>query len=564
MVTALTYFLLYSLVFFLIGQLFVNYLENSSKSSIFDYFFFGIIITNFILNITQLFIPVSPLHLVILVIVPLFIKKSRCIVLSTFRSVLNLTKIWFVYIFVVCVGASYMVSVKVGIYDTYLYHDQMIHWLSEYPLIPGLANLHGRFGFNNSMFTLFASQPQQADNRIFILHGLLFIAVILWATKIFFRETSFHRKLILVVLISLFLPFSINYLSSPSPDYHSVVFSLALFFHIIDNRVKEWNPAFVLLMLAYIPTLKMSLVVFAAFSFVAIVLITFRENRMDRRLLLLPSLLIAIWILRNLVLSGQIIYPSEYLHTNYFEHSVGKAQVKSEIIGITGWARSPGTGYRERYLADLGTFNWVSEWYKNNFNHTYSRFPFLGKISIRFFVAFSLISLLFFLRQYFKTRRSDINLVLVIGLFLNLIFWFLNAPDWRFGSWIFIFIVFLSIFFTRATRWSYFIAGIIFVFTVPYYCTNIIRDMRNNLGALRDCIIMPNGMGEGVANRDSVQLEYINDTLYSSTSPAYFVLKRAVNGDQCAGELFPCVPYNIRNLEMIGSRIEQGVRLKEK
>jgi hypothetical protein len=38
--------------------------------------------------------------------------------------------------------------------DTDLYHLQSIKWIHQNPLPLGLANLHGRFGFNSSWFSL--------------------------------------------------------------------------------------------------------------------------------------------------------------------------------------------------------------------------------------------------------------------------------------------------------------------------------------------------------------------------------------------------------------------------
>ncbi len=37
--------------------------------------------------------------------------------------------------------------------DNILYHLNTIHWLNEYPTIPGLGNLHGRLAFNQSYFS---------------------------------------------------------------------------------------------------------------------------------------------------------------------------------------------------------------------------------------------------------------------------------------------------------------------------------------------------------------------------------------------------------------------------
>jgi hypothetical protein len=43
-----------------------------------------------------------------------------------------------------------------GSYDSGLYHFGSIKWLNEAPLIPGLANVHMRFGFNQSYFGFLA------------------------------------------------------------------------------------------------------------------------------------------------------------------------------------------------------------------------------------------------------------------------------------------------------------------------------------------------------------------------------------------------------------------------
>jgi hypothetical protein len=38
---------------------------------------------------------------------------------------------------------------KLIAFDTGLYHLPMVNWISNYALPFGLANLHGRFGFNS-------------------------------------------------------------------------------------------------------------------------------------------------------------------------------------------------------------------------------------------------------------------------------------------------------------------------------------------------------------------------------------------------------------------------------
>src|ERR1700722_3645896 len=61
--------------------------------------------------------------------------------------------------------------------DTDSYHIQMIKWIQEYGSVPGIANLHLRFGFNTSWFTSIGlfSYPVAGLNSYLVLNGLLSI-----------------------------------------------------------------------------------------------------------------------------------------------------------------------------------------------------------------------------------------------------------------------------------------------------------------------------------------------------------------------------------------------------
>ena len=51
-------------------------------------------------------------------------------------------------------------------YDTGLYGAQAVRWISAYPVMPGLANVHGRLGFNSSVFLCVAALDQGAWNGL--------------------------------------------------------------------------------------------------------------------------------------------------------------------------------------------------------------------------------------------------------------------------------------------------------------------------------------------------------------------------------------------------------------
>ncbi|MBE5883103.1 MAG: hypothetical protein E7291_01575 [Lachnospiraceae bacterium] len=51
---------------------------------------------------------------------------------------------------------SYFTSRGYMTYDTDLYHGQTIRWIEEYGVVKGLGNLHERFAYNSSNFSLHA------------------------------------------------------------------------------------------------------------------------------------------------------------------------------------------------------------------------------------------------------------------------------------------------------------------------------------------------------------------------------------------------------------------------
>ena len=76
-------------------------------------------------------------------------------------------------------------------YDTGLYHLQAVQWSTHYPAVPGLANLHYRLGYNNSVH-LFAAYTDAFWEGVaaHIANGFLLLVVLCqWFSEIFFART---------------------------------------------------------------------------------------------------------------------------------------------------------------------------------------------------------------------------------------------------------------------------------------------------------------------------------------------------------------------------------------
>ena len=110
-------------------------------------------------------------------------------------------------------------------FDSGMYHLQLIEWAQRFPIVPGLANLHDSFGFNNSNFLLAAAIdrfpfPGQGPH---IVNGVLFMAIGggflaraiagSWEPA----PTAWARASLVFVVGTVGLAFTAHEVSSPSP-----------------------------------------------------------------------------------------------------------------------------------------------------------------------------------------------------------------------------------------------------------------------------------------------------------------------------------------------------------
>ena len=78
-------------------------------------------------------------------------------------------------------------------WDSGLYHIQAVQWARSYPIVPGLANLHGPLGFNNLAFLYFAAldhgpwaaRANHVGNGLFtlLLAGYAIAGAVRWTSK---------------------------------------------------------------------------------------------------------------------------------------------------------------------------------------------------------------------------------------------------------------------------------------------------------------------------------------------------------------------------------------------
>src|SRR5216684_7414094 len=155
----------------------------SKDHSLTDSFWMGLAISVAVLEIWNLVLPVTPS-------IALFLFGFGLFGLAISRSKL-LTSLLFAWQnsrWLLILGLAFALLLALRscgpceYYDTGLYGAPSVRWIQTHPAIPGLANLHGRLGFNSSVFLCIAAlgQGPWKDLGFHLFTGFLLSAF--WAT----------------------------------------------------------------------------------------------------------------------------------------------------------------------------------------------------------------------------------------------------------------------------------------------------------------------------------------------------------------------------------------------
>ena len=252
-------------------------------------------------------------------------------------------------------------------YDTGLYHLQAVKWAAHYPAVPGLANLHYRFGYNNSVH-LFAAYTDAFWEGVaaHIANGfLLLLALCQWLTTILFARGPRARLRQVFCLFT--LPFLLTKLwsmeaSSLSTDLALAVVSFVLVLEVLSlqpsSRTRALPLALIASLAAIVVTTKLAGL---ALTGVVLILVTLqlRSNATWRTRLLVfatPAVIVVGWIARAVIESGWLLYP--VFGRLPLSWSVPHSVAEMDFGSIQSWSRIFGKGPEEVF--GHGVWHWLA------------------------------------------------------------------------------------------------------------------------------------------------------------------------------------------------------------
>jgi hypothetical protein len=448
-----------------VGCVAASFLPSGSRSTLGLSAFFlpGLFVAASFAEIWSLFgglVPWANLSLVLIAAALAVMRWRVC--LRTLREAVGNTRRVNLLLIVPCALCAALNALTNGYcHDNLLYHLAAVRWVAEFGSVPGLANLHGRLGFNSALHPLAAlfSAPfgtavgSEFVNPVVVLSvGLVLLQGVQLTPKEFFTPRSVYAALLSPLFLDLLFSWC---LSSPQPDVAGVAIAILVTWHLrevifertITAEGEQGALLWCLMASSLVVTLKLSYAVFGfAAAILATLIILIRQRRLTA--ILWPAILVAVlsipWICRGYVTSGYPFYPSE-LGAIRFDWMVPHEAAFNDKNWVLSWARDPTRDWH----SVLANNDWLRPWLATT----------LGDDLVRKSLLLGAAGLVLgVISGPWRWRKESFYRCcwLITPIILSLVFWFLTAPDPRFAG---------------ATIWT---AGAD-IFYVAFACLNSVR-----------------------------------------------------------------------------------------
>lgn len=317
---------------------------------------------------------------------------------------------------------AYML-VSANFHDAWVYQRQHVRWNEEFAVVPGLANLEDRFGFNSNYLLVSAvfSLRFLFGQAVYGLQSALLVYLICWTFLKLFKSQYEIRYLILLVLTLLLTMICAFMLPDTNTD---IIPILCIFYYIVKTTFDpDWlkkQPLMAFLLPIMLITFKLSTGIFVLIPIgIMFYLIKQKQYRTMFFLCSCAFLIVALWCTRNAVISGYLIYPLYKLDLFSFDWKVPMGTTLLENIHTYHWAE---------YVFD----NYLSELFNKDIYG--SKFTFLIKAINYLFYLLALISSIVMFTLLAKKKVNKIHFYIHTVSILCILFVIVTAPDFRFAN----------------------------------------------------------------------------------------------------------------------------------
>ncbi|MBR6237963.1 MAG: hypothetical protein IKQ83_02850 [Lachnospiraceae bacterium] len=330
-------------------------------------------------------------------------------------------------------------------FDTNLYHAQAIHWIEDYGVVPGLANIQSRFGYNSAEFALNAfygfkwllGRSLHTSAGFFALLSTFVAAGITGA----FKEENNGKRIIPrisdFVRIGLIFYLGLIYseMISPASDYYAqlMLFDLIIIwfdlFRIKNDEVMSTDispvQGILCILLVYAVTIKLSLAPLVLLALIPGIKWIRNKNIKSILTCLISGLVISVpYFIRGHIISGWILYPATFIGFGSPDWQVPKGMAQYDAREIGMWGRGI---TRAEEWDSVTAFNWIPG-YLNGLSFMEKAWLLATLISAVIIIVMATACIL---------RKKDTDnsqfFALATVLCIGAVTWFLKAPLIRYG-----------------------------------------------------------------------------------------------------------------------------------
>jgi hypothetical protein len=416
-----------------------------------------------ILSYTSIFYKIGlEVHVFIVLISGIYLsccfKKCKNVALKNIKSFIRkpLLNKW-AFSLIAIIVIFYAVA-PINNIDTGYYHAQIIQWIENYKVIPGLGNINPVFGYNQSIYlpsALFSFSFLKTE-PVHLINTYLFLLLMMRLLHLILNVGRY--KVICLYLLGYFLFTHYNAVSSCGTDLPSFIFCTYIFLLFVNNDLAtfNYNIFFIFLFTICVLTIKLSsipIVVILVASFY------YAWKMIKPRQIIFLSLFCVVffspWVARNVILSGYVLYPFPSLDIVEADWKIPKKDVRVQKNFIKSWAIMPFDTWKEFFPSsengnlEMSLLEWEelvnNKYYNLTFKEKAKTFlnrhlkKGLGQshiaIIIFSFFPFSTILLLPFLVHNFNLIEKHRKILLTwMTFYLAIIFITIFSPSYRFGS----------------------------------------------------------------------------------------------------------------------------------
>lgn len=398
----------------------------------------GFMLTNVYAEIWSIFLPVNMWAVYILVFITLVIAYMCKQDMAETVNISKAPKLAVIASVAVIILMAYGSSRGYMHYDTTLYHASAIRWIEEYGVVPGLANLQSRYGYNSAEFAHNAlySFKWYTGRSLHCTTGFLAMvsAHLLYDKELFTGRRTIQSVDFVRIGLLYYLGVLFAQMVSPASDYvaNLLIFDILILMlgRVKDRTLPADHYVLISLLAIYGITVKVSLAPMVLICLIPFVYYIIKKDVRSILFCIVSGLVIAMpYFIRGYILSGWILYPSTLIKLGNpdWQVPIGEAQYDAKEISMWGRGITDATKWSEVTLT-----NWIPSWF--------AALDTMEKVLITAVIASTVVLVAIEIRLGLSKNRGGLqryNILLELPIawimLLGVVTWFVGAPLVRYG-----------------------------------------------------------------------------------------------------------------------------------